>query len=367
MINRLIRKGMILAGVLTGKHSFTGPDCVLISITDRCNFHCLNCRFHSTHTRSDSRYRPLVRQIPMDLIDKITPELRAAKVGIIVVSGSGEPLLHPQFTEIITRLKATNARIKLLSNGSLLTPSKAAFLVDQGLDELRISLWAKDKEEFAANYPGTPIRFFDRVIENIKQVAALKKQSGKAHPVVSIHHPINRNNFKQLDRLPQLAREWGIDEISFSALIPYPEVDQKSLLTPGDMPRLTMEMEGLKAALDRRGIRHNIQQTLFQQEFGEKMTENIQCYNGWFQMRIQEDGQVSPCNTCNIFVGNAHTSSISELWHGEKMKGFREKACTAKGLQEIAKDGFCSYCSSHQVNRNIHGVVSRIPFIRAGK
>ena len=194
----------------------------------------------------------------------------------------------------------------------------------------------------------------------------LKKAGGKATPKLSIHHPINRNNFRNLQLLLPLAEELGLNEISFSALIPYPEVDQKSLLKEEDLPRLKTELFKLKGTLKERAIEHNIDETIFQQESGADMIRRIGCYNGWFQLRIQEDGDASPCNTCNIFVGNAHESTVMELWNGEAMQDFRERACTFEGLSEIAREGFCDFCSSYHINRKIHRIVSRLPFARAG-
>lgn len=367
MLKTLVRKAAILLGATTGKYTFTGPDCVLVSITENCNFSCLNCRFHSAHTHGDSLYRPEIKEMPIALVRKIAPELKAAKVGIVVISGSGEPLLHRDFPEILKLLNTTGARIKLLTNGSLLDSTKANVLLDQGIDELRVSLWAKTLDEFKANYPNTNPAFFQKVTSNIKQIAQLKEARGLQKPKLSIHHPLNRNNFGNLEYLPALAEEWGLDEISFSALIPYPEVDQQSLLTDADMPKLHEAMKALIRPLQQRNIGNNIDQTLFQQQFGAKMVNCIGCYNGWFQLRIQEDGLASPCNTCNIFVGNAKESTVLELWRGRKMQEFRERACTFEGLSEIAQDGFCDYCSSYHVNRKIHRIVSRIPFTKAGR
>jgi len=366
-VRNLIRKAAILAGAATGKWSFTGPDCVLISITDLCNFSCLNCRFHSSHTQRDTAYRPKERRMPLELVRKLAPELRAARAGIIVVSAAGEPLLHPELPEILKLLKTSGAKIKLLTNGSLLRESVAQLLIDQDIDELRVSMWAKDEEEFAANYPGTDLRFFAGVRENLKGLTEMKRAGGKTRPKLSIHHPINRNNFQNLHLLLPLAEELGLNEISFSALIPYPEVDQKSLLKEEDLPRLKTELFKLKGPLKERNIEHNIEETIFQQEAGAEMTRRIGCYNGWFQLRIQEDGEASPCNTCNIFVGNAHESTVMELWQGKAMQDFREKACTFEGLNDIAREGFCDFCSSYHINRKIHRIVSRLPFTRAGR
>lgn len=367
MANPLLRKASILAGALTGKVSFTGPDCVLISITDNCNFSCLNCRYHSSHTHSDTPYRPGVKRMPLELVRKIAAELKVIKPSVIIISGSGEPLLHPNLFEIIKLIKSTGSRIKLLTNGSLLNKATSTYLIDQGLDELRISLWAKNEKEFVANYPQTDPKYFQIIRENIQQISQLKQLKGRKNPTLCLHHPINRNNVESLGLLATLAQQWNLNEVSFSAVIPYPEVDQQSLLTEADIPQFRSSMRSLKGPFKELGIRHNIEQTVFHQEGGPTMTKLICCYNGWFQLRIQEDGLASPCNTCNIFVGNAHESSIEELWQGEKMQQFREKACTFRGLKEIARGGFCQYCCSYHVNRRIHRIVSRIPFIRAGR
>lgn len=69
---------------------FVGPECVQVDITNECNLNCIFCKNHS----------PLVTQhmkgmISFDIFTRLINDLNKLGTEKIILSGMGEPLLHP--------------------------------------------------------------------------------------------------------------------------------------------------------------------------------------------------------------------------------------------------------------------------------
>lgn len=107
-----------------------------INITELCNRKCIFC------PRIDDNFYPNQNlNISLDLIRKIATELERIKYqGAIVLCGFGEPLLHPEITEIVSIL-SKNARIEIVTNGDYLTPSVITNLVQAGAEYFVVSMY----------------------------------------------------------------------------------------------------------------------------------------------------------------------------------------------------------------------------------
>ena len=85
----------------------------------------------------------------------------------------GEPLLDRRLEDKIRYAKRRGLKkVKILSNGSLLTESRCHSLIEAGLDEIKISIDGVTKEEF--EQIRVPLKF-DRVMQNIKYLAAARQ------------------------------------------------------------------------------------------------------------------------------------------------------------------------------------------------
>jgi len=77
----------------------------------------------------------------LDLVEKIASELEELQYqGAVVLSGYGEPLLHPEITAIVERLNR-NIRTEIVTNGDLLTPDLVAKLSINGPPYFIVSMY----------------------------------------------------------------------------------------------------------------------------------------------------------------------------------------------------------------------------------
>lgn len=138
---------------------------VYVQISRRCNLRCTMCG-HEVWT-SNSGF------METEVFDRVLAECTANGVKTLhVLSGQGEPLLHPQVFEMLERAVAQGLEVGIVTNGTPLTPERCQRLAGLGLAYIQFSFAGWDKDSYEATYVGAK---FERVIENLKQMAALTK------------------------------------------------------------------------------------------------------------------------------------------------------------------------------------------------
>ena len=78
------------------------PDWLVLPITDRCNLNCKFCFYPNVRNKD----------LPLSQIIEI-----AKKAPPLICLSGGEPTLHPDLPEIITRLKNMGKLVQVLTNG----------------------------------------------------------------------------------------------------------------------------------------------------------------------------------------------------------------------------------------------------------
>jgi hypothetical protein len=88
----------------------------------------------------------------------------------------GEPLVDPQLETRVEYAKRKGIdKVKIFTNGSLLSEHRAQGLVDAGLDEIKISFDGATREEF--QNIRRPLKF-DQVVENTRRLVAIRDKAG---------------------------------------------------------------------------------------------------------------------------------------------------------------------------------------------
>ncbi len=115
-----------------------------ISVTDRCNFRCVYCMPKEVFGR-DFQFLPRAALLTFEEITRLAGLFAAQGVRKVRLTG-GEPLLRRELETLVRMLAAVEGidDLTLTTNGSLLTPAKAAALRDAGLRRITISLDSLD-------------------------------------------------------------------------------------------------------------------------------------------------------------------------------------------------------------------------------
>ena len=88
----------------------------------------------------------------------------------------GEPLLDKNLEDRVRYAKKAGIeKVKIFSNGAMLTEDRAKGLIEAGLDEIKVSMDGATREEFERIR--TPLKY-DVVVENIRRLAAYRNEAG---------------------------------------------------------------------------------------------------------------------------------------------------------------------------------------------
>jgi len=345
----------LLRGLWNGERALTGPFFVTVDATSRCNLRCVGCPFHSLDSRDPKEHRP-VRDLDPVLFGRLCDDVTDMNTELIVFSGEGEPLLHPQLFELLRLAKSAVPEVLLLTNGTLLTPKTAEALIESRVDRIRVSLWAGSKAEYEANYPGTDGRYFDRVVDGLRNLSAAKQRLGKTHPRVSVHNVLNRNNYRGLRAFADLVIDSGADAMSFMPMRPVPGKPSSLALSKAEAPSLRASLLEIQPLVRSAGLGENIDETLLYLDVGANVCREVPCYIGWMHARVKLDGKVRPCSQSDHEAGDLNEKSFREIWNDTALRRFRQQ--TLAFDEEFRNGEFCdcNYCCHISQNLKVDRV-----------
>lgn len=86
-------------------------------------------------------------------------EIAGAGVERVVLSGGGEPFMHPRIHEFIAQVKARHLALTIISNGTLCDFDRLARL---GVNQMLINTSAATADTYVAYHPNQTIKTFVR-------------------------------------------------------------------------------------------------------------------------------------------------------------------------------------------------------------
>lgn len=193
---KLVPRTLALAARGAANYLGRGPLCVSFEITYSCNARCRHC--HLGGPVREERASP----------EEFGRIARALRPVVAQVSG-GEPLLRKDVEDIVRAIKRPGRApfLVLTTNGALLTKDKHARLRDAGVEEFSLSLDYPDERHDA--FRGVPGLF-----GKIRDLAGALKGNGDSG--ITLSCVIQRDNFRELVKLAELARDWGL-RMNFSS------------------------------------------------------------------------------------------------------------------------------------------------------
>jgi mycofactocin radical SAM maturase len=170
------------------------PICLTWELTYACNLECAHCL--SSSGRRDSR------ELSTEQCESVIDELQRMQVFYVNIGG-GEPTIRPDFWHLLQYAVDHQVGVKFSTNGSRLTPERAAFLASPacgGYVDVQVSLDGATAEvNDYVRGPGS----FDMAI------AALANLRDAGFTDAKISVVCTRHNIDQLDAFQALADEYG--------------------------------------------------------------------------------------------------------------------------------------------------------------
>jgi radical SAM protein with 4Fe4S-binding SPASM domain len=141
------------------------PDEVAIEILMGCNLRCPMCPVSALpHSMNGRRPTVMSAELYRRIIDQISDRPRS-----ILLNVFSEPLLHPRLLDFIRIGKAAGHHVAFITNGTKLTPTYSANLIDAGLDAMTLSIDGLRDETYGVMRVGADRR---AVMRNLRDLAA---------------------------------------------------------------------------------------------------------------------------------------------------------------------------------------------------
>lgn len=313
------------------------PRFAQIEPTGICNLACPMC---TVNHRADAP-RHLTLERFKQWIEQL-PTLEA-----LHLQGLGEPMLNPQFFEMVAWASARGIRVSANTNLTLLTPERAQRCVDSGLHALSVSIDAAERELYESIRAKAS---FDKVTRNLGRLAAAR--AAGAGPEVRLVMVLMRRTLDQLAPVLRLAQRFGVHTVQVQRLssdleqadlpgryIPIRDHVREAELSPADLTRarrVFAHASRLAAAL---GVTLHLPRL-------SANPEAPRCTWPWEQLYLTAGGDMLPCCMAGTpdraSFGTVGEGGLLASWHGEAAQRFRAQ------LAGPEPPGMCRHCALYR-------------------
>lgn len=179
------------------------PQEVYVQVSRRCNLRCTMCG-HAAWTDNTGF-------MEMAVFEQVMAAAKAAGIrSLVLLSGQGEPLLHPHIFDILERGVAEGFDMRMVTNGTPLTPERIDRLARAGLGHLQFSFAGYDKRSYESTYVGAK---FEKVVENLRGLAEAFRRH-RSRTVFSVKAVCTEPSREFLDKTREFLRAQGVERIT---------------------------------------------------------------------------------------------------------------------------------------------------------
>lgn len=355
---------LVLAGIKSGRKVFTGPEQVVVDLTNHCNQKCIGCWLYSPLLKNKPEAKVLKRQLSFESARRLIDELAELGTKRIRFTGGGEPFLHPEIMKLIAQAKAKGLICCVTTNFTLLNNEMIKDLIQLKLDELAISLWASNQNTYQKTHPASGQEAFEKIKENIQFLTQEKKTA----PLVTLCNVICSLNYLEVEEMFKFALKMKVEGVYFT-LVDALEGVEPLFLNQKQKQIVLQQAENIQKLWQNLPSGDRIKLDYFE-GFILRLQENnylsgnydchrinkIPCYTGWTFARVLADGSVAPCcRGVSQKMGNINQECFKDIWIGPKYTEFRIKAKYLPKSNYYFKDiGCLKMCDNLMHNEEIH-------------
>lgn len=253
-----------------GRKSILEP-ILAANITTRCNFNCSGC----TRNEIDDG-KKIKEDLPLEVFEKFLREGKKIDAKKINFTG-GEPILHPNFREMVALAEKYDYFYTIVSNGwihkeyadIIKVHRRKFFIFTLSLDGATAEI-----HDILRNKPGS----FDRVIKSIRYYV-------KNGIKVSVNVCLNSHNFCQMEKIMELCVDQGVSYVRWLGYVPFDESDKKTL-------SYGQRIEAMKKIAS------------LQRKFGRKCMSDVIMNLKTDSIDYKGFGSSKPINYCEILNGS---------------------------------------------------------------
>ena len=328
-----------------GKHEECVPLHVRLEFTEVCNLQCRFCWWHGDGCRLEGNHinhtgkRSLPRERALALIDEMI------RAGTLAVSftGAGDPLMYPHMAEVLQKIVDNDLAFGVTSNFAMpLSDDVCSLLCHASWLRVSMNAASPDCYRYLHNPRGNaPEKAFIRMQDNVSRIAEEGHGRFPDTFVFNGSFVISDTNWKDVGKACYLARDLGLDALSFRPDIPMAERQEEK----NSYRQETLDM--ISAA------REELERESFRIYSNEMMHENnvlqhdgeLLCYYMNHTAHVESSGDVYPCcftrADARYAIGNIMNMPFDIFW---KSKGRSE-------MYKRYNQDYCPPCTYGRYNQ----------------
>lgn len=283
-----------------------------IEPTTSCNLRCTEC---PTGMRSLSRAKGTINlEAYGKILNKLSPDLI-----YLTLYFQGEPLLNPDFSEMVQMARKQRIFVATSTNGHFLNNNNIDNIIKSGLNHLIISMDGVDQQTYEQYRVKGDLQ---TVTDGIKRLVAAKNAAKSVTPFIELQFIVMRHNEHQIEEMRRFAKQAGVDKLAFKTAQVY-NFDAESTLIPTlkSKSRYRQTSEGKWVMANK--VRNR-------------------CHRVWSSLVITWDGKVVPCcydKNADHQTGNLLEQTLAEIWKNQHYTAFRRQV-----LQNRLETPICRNC-----------------------
>ena len=246
-----VRERLALTGILDGEEVYATPELLEIDLTNFCNLNCIGCWNHSPLMREKQfQGEEKKRRLPLELVLKLIDDAAALGAKKVQLSGAGEPLCHPDALTIIEHIKKHGLHCTVITNGTTLNEKIIKRLVETGLDDLTVSVWAGTPAVYEATHPNQQGKTLKQIRDRLRLLHETKREQKVFAPKVKIYHVVNHVNAGDIEAMVDFAVDSLAEFIEFTPVDIVPGYTDELALTDQDRQLILAELRKLPQRAD---------------------------------------------------------------------------------------------------------------------
>jgi radical SAM protein with 4Fe4S-binding SPASM domain len=331
------------------------PRVITLFVNWACNLKCQECWLYGENSEGSLWLGEVKREtVPLELVERLSQEIRERYPAAAVSLMGGEPLMHPRIRDIVRIIKSTcpDVELDMSTNGTLLRRHADA-IGEAGIDIVYVSLDGPDPE---TNDPIRGAGSFRRAMDGLTALSEVRDR--RDGPRVGINLTVTGDNYLSLPKLVEHAVAHRVDTLSvnfvmffgeevgqqsrkqFEGVTKRPFTSWRGYLGPGQVGEVDRESFersiataestaadlGIELLIAPTRYSARERSTYFSRSWPRQVRERS-CPKLYTQTTVLPTGDVLSCTPfSDTVMGNLNNDgSLLEIWEGARYQDFRRE------------------------------------------
>lgn len=317
---------------IVGSDAYWTPDTIAVELTKNCPLKCRHCYLNAG----------VGENISLELINKLTVEARNFYLENVQLTG-GEPLIHPNFFEILDASCTLNATIHVFTSGYIVNSSIIEKLKNYSSKNIILQVSVDGLEEYHDSFRGVK-GCFNKTLEFIKEMV-----SSGFKIVVGIC--IDTQTYEEIKELCCLLKSIGVSAIRIGAITNQGRAENVLATSASKMQIIRNLQVQLSNEEDSESFN-----VIFAEEALRRLESEYgnNCGMGQTIVKISPTGMVSPCLLSEIVVGDINGKSLVDIQKEYSRKFEKLRAPNHRFCAECSKEIICESCINEGLTNKKH-------------